>query len=115
MSYVDSIVKLLKGKLVEIYLGDQFEQVQFADNTSSVNAVMYGIIKDGEGDCLVLDSMHVDKALKIVVHGNVIYINGSNITAISEIDGTGTIKDAIISINKTPSLRLQMQKSKNVK
>lgn len=114
-TYVESVAKFLEGKFVEVYTGDQYESVQFADNTTNTNSIMYGVIKSADGDCLVLDSMHYDKSLRKLVHGNIIYLNGLNIHAITEVDGFGTIKDAIMSMAKTPNLHPTGKHLKNIK
>ena len=100
-TYSEAIAAALKGRLVEIYLGDTYEQVAYADNSKNTSAVLIGRIVSAEGDCIVLDSLYKDHHDKKIKHGNVIYVNGNMVSAVCEVNGSGTLKDAISSSDST--------------
>lgn len=105
-TYVESLVDFLKDKLVELYVGDQYEQVAYSDNTQNVSSVLVGKIVGGEGDCLIFDSLYRDKIDKKQKHGNIVYINGYNIRAACELNGSGSFRDSIVSVNDSPNFHL---------
>lgn len=98
-TYAESIAELLYDKVVEIYLGDSYEEVTYADNSTSVHSALIGKVVSGSGDLLVINSIYIDAVTNEAKYGNMIYVNAYNIKAIVEIDGLGTYRDAIHSAN----------------
>ena len=92
-SFVESVAAKLKGKIVEIYLGDVYEQINLTDVTINVNGTIVGKLIDADGDCLEMDCHYVDQDSKIPHMSNTIYINSYNIKAITEINGSGVLSD----------------------
>lgn len=106
-SYVEIVAKYLKDKMVEVYLGDTYEQIQLADYTTIVNSVIVGKIIDAENDCLILDSFFVNKENNQVESGNIQFINGYNIKTISPLDGDGTLNDIFINPKRARKIKLK--------
>jgi len=95
-SYIETVVSELKDKIVQVYFGDTHEQIHYTDSTSTIPSVMIGKIIGGSDGCLILSCPYLDEEQN-VRFGNVQYINSFNIKSITEVDGRGTIKDALIS------------------
>lgn len=103
MTYAESIALNLKDKLVQIYFGDVYEETFYADNSVKTPSVLIGKVVGAEGECLILNCFFRNDDGENVL-GNVHYLNSINIQAITELDGNGTIKDAISSSNALKNL-----------
>ncbi len=114
-SYIEQVAELLEGKMVEVYIGDQYEEVSFSDNAKSVCSVLCGKLVSGTGELLILDSFFKDRHAKIMKHGNMIYINTYSVVAIVEINGNGTLRDAIHSADDSPGYQPGGKHPTNVK
>lgn len=104
-TYIETVFEMLQDQMVEVYIGDTYESISYADSGKNNYAVIVGRFIDAKGDCMVLNSVH--RKGKILVHGNKIYINGYNIYAIVAMDGHGTIRDAILSADDSPFFQPQ--------
>lgn len=104
VSFAEALAERLQDKLVEIYLGDSYEEVNYADNAKTTNSVLVGKVVEALGDCLVINARYANKQ-KEIVFGNIIYVNAYNINAICELDGSGTLRDAFYSTDETPTLQ----------
>lgn len=99
-TYAETIVENLKDKLVQIYFGDSYEETHYDDSSRNIPAVIIGKVIGGAAECIILDCLYLDDN-KERRFGNIQYINPYNIQAITEIDGRGTIKDAIDSAHSS--------------
>lgn len=91
-----------KDKLIEIYLGDSYEDVSTEQVSTSYPAVFCGKVIGAYRECLILDGFHVNKD-KHVKYGNTIFINERAIRALTEINGTCALQDMILrSIDVNP-------------
>lgn len=98
-TYAESISILLKDKLVEIHVGDNYELIKFSDTELNFPCIYIGKVVGALDDCLILNGYKIDKKLKTKSFGNYLYINGFSIKCISEVDDAGAIKDAWVSHN----------------
>ena len=98
-TYAESISILLKDKLVEIHVGDNYELIKFSDTELNFPCIYIGKVVGALDDCLILNGYKIDKKSKTKSFGNYLYINGFSIKCISEVDDNGAIKDAWISYN----------------
>lgn len=95
-TYVEVIASILKGQLVEVYIGDTYEQIQKTDSTENVNGIIIGTIIGGLHDCLVLNCFYTSSTSKgsgEIKDGNLVFLNGWGIKGICPIDGHGTFND----------------------
>lgn len=76
--FVESVLPLLKGKLVEVYAGTYAKTRKYSDFDHQQKEVIRGILKDGDFDLLILEVM--DRFGNV----NLVYINGWAVTAIVE-------------------------------
>ena len=98
-SYVEVVAELLKGKAVEIFLGDEYEELNQNDFNVKVQTVLCGFLVGALGDCLLVDCIYADAKDKTIKHGNIIMVNGYAIKAITELDGDGTLNHAFTAVN----------------
>lgn len=95
-TFAEFIAVLLKDKMVEIYMGDSYEEVSVEQVSMSYPAVFCGKVVGAFKECLVLDSYYVTvnkNKVKEQVSGNLVFINERGIRALTEIDGQGTVND----------------------
>ena len=95
-TFAEFIVELLKDKFVEIYLGDSYEEVSVEQISVNYPAVFCGKVVSAFKECLVINSVYVDKGNKKMILGNLIFINERAIRGLIEIDGNGIMEDAFL-------------------
>ena len=77
ISFAEAILRRLKGKMVEVYSGDNAVTRQYSDSTVTMKEVIRGIVVDAEGELLVL------KVASDTTE-NLAYVNAWNVRSIIE-------------------------------
>lgn len=100
-TFAEFIAVLFKDKFVEIYMGDEYEQVSVEQISSSYPAVFCGKVVGAFKECLIISSIYVDSHAHTKLHkkleiGNLMFINERGIRALSEIDGRGVMEDMFL-------------------
>lgn len=93
-SFAEFLTEALKDKLIEIYLGDSYEEVSVDQISTSYPAVFCGKIVGAYRECLIISCLYVDDNKKIKP-GHLVFINERSIRALNEIDGTGVLQDML--------------------
>ena len=101
-SFCEFIGEILKDRLVEVYMGDKYEEVSTEQITTPYPSVFCGKVVGGYKNCLILNCSYV-KSKKIEV-GNIIFLNEISIKAINEIDGHGILKDMLLDSQESISI-----------
>ncbi len=96
MSLAEFIASCYKGKLIEIYMGDSYEDIQLEQVSQSYPAVFCGKVIGAYKECLVLNTTFVHKKTKKVHKGKLLFINERGIRSLSEITGNGTLADCFL-------------------
>ena len=96
-SFAELIARVWGGKLVEVYIGDTYEDLKFEDSTQKCPAVLIGKMMDAYGECLVLDCAYVEQGTKVVKFGNIVCLNERSIRTITEVDGSGMLRDTFLN------------------
>jgi hypothetical protein len=96
MSKLDELFPKLKDELVEICVGDEYEELVMSDTTRKVNGSIFGKCKELIGDFLVLDCYYINKNNELSL-GNIIYLNTWQIKAITKVKSNGSLKDIFMS------------------
>ena len=112
LSFAELVYKLMKDKLVEVYIGDTYEDLKSQDSTMKVNAVICGIVKGAYGDCLILDCAYVEQNSKKIIFGNIVCLNERSIRTLTEVDNNGSLKDTFISSKEALLIKIHMQNVK---
>ncbi len=89
------IATVFKDKLIEIYLGDSYEEISVEQISTSYPAVFCGKVVGAYKECLVISAAYagIDKAIKF---GNLMFISERAIRALNEIDGNGVMEDMFL-------------------
>lgn len=105
MSDISKLLPRLQDELLEIYVGDEYEELVMSDNVRKVNGSVFGYCKDLLGDFLVLDCFYINKKGELV-KGNITYINVWSIKAITKVKSNGSLSDVFMSSADTRKLKV---------
>ncbi|SRR6266404_3938107 len=94
-TFAEFIAVLFKDQLIEIYLGDSYEEHNLDQISTSYPAVFCGKVVSAYRECLIISSVYVDDAKKIQL-GNMMFINERSIRALNQIDGNGIMEDMFL-------------------
>jgi len=94
-TFAEFIAELFKNKLIEIYVGDSYEEVSTEQISTSYPAVFCGKVIGAYKDCLVISAAYIDHSKKIKL-GNLLFINQRSIRGLTEVDGNGIIEDMFL-------------------
>lgn len=104
-TFAEFLAKVFKDKLVEIYLGDSYEEVSTEQISVSYPAVICGKVVAAYRECLVLSCAYTDPVqtgpkgynqAKGFKFGNLMFISERAIRALNEIDGKGVLEDMLL-------------------
>lgn len=97
ITFAELIAKVWRGRIVEIYIGDTYEDINYEDSSTKYPAVLVGRVITAYAECIVLNCAYVDQQTKKMQFGNVVCLNERGIRTISEVDGSGLLKDTFLS------------------
>lgn len=95
-TFAEFLAALFQDKYIEIYLGDSYEEVSTEQISTSYPAVFCGKVITAFKECLVLNSVYVDKVSKKIKLGNLLIINERAIRGLTAIDGSGIMEDMFL-------------------
>lgn len=78
VGYAEAVLHYLKDKTVEVYVGTFDKTRKYYDFDQQVKQVLRGILKDANGELLILEIKDP------LGNNNLVYLNGSNIISIVE-------------------------------
>jgi len=90
------VAEIFKGKYIEIYLGDSYEEISTEQISTSYPAVFCGKVVTAYRECLVLNSVYISSINKKMEIGNLVFINERAIRGLNEIDGNGILEDMFL-------------------
>lgn len=85
-----------KGKFIEVYLGDAYEDVKTEQVSMTYPAVFTGKVIAAYKECLVLEGSYIDRRFKTNKFGKQIFLNERAIRGLCEVDGNGIIDDIFL-------------------
>ncbi len=94
-SYSEFLAELFKDRFLEIYLGDQYEDVTTEQITTSYPAVLCGKVVSAYKECLIINAAFINKQKKLQL-GNLLFINERSIRFLNEVDDNGTLEDMFL-------------------
>jgi hypothetical protein len=89
-TFAEFIATIFDGKIVEIYLGDSYEEISIEQISVSYPAVFCGKVLGAYRECLILDGASHSKGQPPKL-GNVVFINERAIRGLTAMDGSGTM------------------------
>jgi hypothetical protein len=102
--FSDELLTKFKGKIVELYIGDQYESLEFEGYSMPQNCIIYGKIMDVLDRFIILDCFYVDN-MNEVRNNNIVYINAFQIRAMTELNAQGSLADIFLSTRDASKIR----------
>jgi hypothetical protein len=93
----------LKGKCLELYIGDQCETMNYDEISVPQNSSIFGTLVDVFDRFIILQCLFIRNGE--IKTGNKIYINAFQIRAMTVLDGTGSLKDIFLNAKDAESIR----------
>lgn len=103
--FSDELLNKFKGKIVELYIGDQSETLNFDDFSVPQNCSIIGTLVDVLDRFILLDCFFFDHKTKQLRNGNRIYINSFQIRVMTEVNGSGSLADVFLHVNDAKAVR----------
>jgi len=105
-SFAEFIADLFKNKIIEIYMGDSYEEISLEQTSMSYPAVFCGKVIGAYKECLILNCAYVSKNSKKSSNpkcgvGNLLFINERGIRAINEVDNKGILEEMLLRSSET--------------
>lgn len=97
ITFAELIAKVWGGKVVEIYIGDTYEDIKFEDSTQKYAAVVIGKVITAYAECIVLNCAYTDQRTKKIQFGNIVCLNERGIRTITEVDESGILRDTFLN------------------
>jgi len=97
ITFAELLAIVWKDKVIEIYIGDTFEDIKFDDSTQKYAAVLVGKVITAYAECLVLNCAYIDQTTKKMQFGNIVCLNERAIRTVTEVDANGILKDTFLS------------------
>ncbi len=107
------LCKLFKGKFIEVYLGDAYEELSVDQISTTYPAVFSGKVIGSYRECLIMEGSYIDrkmlqsKEMKNISYkpGKQIFISERAIRGLCEVDGRGIIDDIFMRSRDTIELK----------
>lgn len=96
-SFAELIAEVWGGKVIEVYIGDTYEDIKYDDSTHKYVSVLIGKVIDAYAECLIMNCVYIDQISKKVKYGNIVCLNERSVRTITEVDETGILKDTFLS------------------
>ena len=94
---VADVLAQLKGKYIEVYIGEIFEDIKLEEFSMPQISTSYGKIVEVLDRFLVLDTLFIDKQTGELCGNNRVYLNTFQIRLFSVLDDTGSLEDTFLS------------------
>lgn len=101
-TFAEKINEDLNGKLVEILIGESYEELQLDQISANYPAVIVGKVIDAIGNVLILDCAYIEN--RSFKFGKKIYLNDYNITYLSEVDSKCSLEDLLLRSKDTKQI-----------
>lgn len=103
--FSDELLTKFKGKVLEIYIGDQSETINYDDYSVPKNCSIFGKLVDVLDRFVIFNCYYMDQKTKTLKTDNLIYINLFQIRAMTEVNGKGSLGDVFLSVDAAKVVR----------
>lgn len=94
-TFAEFTATIFKDKLVEIYLGDSYEEVSTEQISVSYPSVFCGVVVGAYKECLILNGVSSSKSDDPKL-GNIVLVNERAIRGLTIMDGVGTMSQMFL-------------------
>lgn len=99
-TFAEFLATVFKDRLIEVYVGDAYEDVSIDQISTTYPAVFCGKVVAAYRECLILNCAHPASNHHYEL-GNMLFINERAIRALTPVDDKGTIGDMMLRSNET--------------
>lgn len=111
-TFAEFLGEIFKGRFIEIYLGDSYEDVKTEQISTSYPAVLCGKVVAAYRECLIINAAFIDNSKKLQL-GNLLFINERAIRALTEIDGYGILEETLLRSRESLDIKTYFIDNKN--
>lgn len=103
-TFAEFLAVIFKDRLIEVYLGDAYEDISTEQISTTYPAVFVGKVVGAYRECLILNCAFVNKGRHLQL-GNMMFVNERAIRALNEVDGNGTLEDMMLRSKESLDIR----------
>jgi hypothetical protein len=97
-TFAEFIGEVFKDKLVEVYLGDSYEELSTEQVSIAYPSVICGKVVGSFRECLVLNCAYVENSNKLnknaeLKFGKMLFLHEYSIKSVNEVDGKSIFQD----------------------
>jgi hypothetical protein len=100
LTMAELLAKVWGDKVVEIYIGDTYEDIKLDDTTQKSPAILIGKIIGAYAECLILNCAYSEPRTGAICFGNIVCLNERGIRTVTEIDDSGVLRDTFLHIKQ---------------
>ena len=97
VSFAEIIAEVWGGKIVEVYIGDTYEDLKTEDATCKVPSVCIGKVVAAYAEMLVMNCVYINQRTRQAQFGNIVCLNERSVRTITEVDNSGMLKDTFLN------------------
>lgn len=101
--FSDELLQKFKGKLLELYIGDQYESIEYEGYSRPQNCSIFGKLVDVLDRAVIMDCFYIKN--NVLQSGNFCYINIFQIRAMTEVNGRGSLSDIFLGAKDAQKVR----------
>lgn len=105
ITFAELIHRVYNNRLVEVYVGEEFENVKLEEVSFRVPAVLIGKVIAAYNEMLVLNCAFVDRKTKKIRFGNIVSLNERAVRTIAEVDDSGDLRDTFLNSSDAKLIR----------
>lgn len=94
-TFAEFIAELFKDQIIEVYVGDAYEDISTEQVSTTYPAVFCGEVVAAYRECLIIKCAFVNNG-KHLQMGNLLFINERAIRALNAVDGKGILEDMML-------------------
>ena len=103
-TFAEFLAEIFKGKFIEVYVGDAYEDVSTEQVSTTYPSVFCGQVVAAYRECLILKCAYIDNAHHMKL-GNMVFVSERAIRALNEIDGNGILEDMMLRSKESLAIK----------
>ncbi len=97
ITLAEFIARTLKDKIIEVYVGDTYETINYEESSLAYASVLVGKVVGAYAEGLILNCVYMDQVTKKLEMGNIICLSERAIRFFTELDDRGMLRDTFLN------------------
>jgi hypothetical protein len=97
LTLAEIIARTLKDKIIEVYVGDTYETINYEESSLAYASVLVGKVVGAYTEGLILNCVYIDQTTKKLEMGNIVCLNERAIRFFTELDDHGMLRDTFLN------------------